>query len=214
MQSLREKTASFTDVQRYIVVMDEMKIQSNLVFDKFSGELIGFVDLSDPATNYANLADEEPIATHALAFLVRGLCTDLKLVLAFFFTRDVTAFQMMPLFWRVVSVLELFLNLHVCGVVNDGASANRKLFNLHRQLASGVESDVVYKTPNVFAMSRFIYFFADSPHLMKTTRNCLYNSGMVHQVAISGTMTNIYCSDTYQTSFMVTRNLLYMLCQN
>ena len=26
-------------------------------------------------------------------------------------------------------------------------------------------------------MSRFIYFFADSPHPMKTARNCLYNSG-------------------------------------
>ncbi len=32
-------------------------------------------------------------------------------------------------------------------------------------------------TLNVFAKSRFIYFFADSPHLMKTARNCLYNSG-------------------------------------
>ena len=54
--------------------MDEMKIQSNLVFDKVSGELIGFIDLDDPMTNFANLTDEDPIATHALAFLVRGLC--------------------------------------------------------------------------------------------------------------------------------------------
>ena len=53
-----------------------MKIQSNLTFDKVSGELIGFVDLGDPMTNFATLIDEDHIATHALAFLVRGLCTN------------------------------------------------------------------------------------------------------------------------------------------
>ena len=86
IECLREKTKSFSDVQRYVaLVMDEMKIQSNLVFDKFSGDLIGFIDLGDPLTNYAYV-EEESIATHALAFLVRGLCTDMKHVIAYFFT--------------------------------------------------------------------------------------------------------------------------------
>ena len=58
--------------------MDDMKIQSNLVFDKVSGDLIGFIDLGDPMTNFANLGDEDSIASRALAFLVRGLYTDLK----------------------------------------------------------------------------------------------------------------------------------------
>ena len=53
IECLREKTKSFSDVQRYLaLVMDEMKIQSNLVFDKFSGDLIGFIDLGDPLTNH------------------------------------------------------------------------------------------------------------------------------------------------------------------
>ena len=174
---LREKTSSFSGVQRYIaLIMDEMKIQSNLVFDKYSGDLIGFVDLGDPMTNFANLAEEDEMASHALAFLVRGLCTDLKHVIAYFFTGNVTSFQLMPIFWNVVSVLELALNLWVCAAVNDGASPNRKFFRLHSSL-SVANCDVVYKTPNLFAMSRSIYFFADSPHLMKTARNCLYNSG-------------------------------------
>ena len=176
--SLKEKVSSFSGVQRYVVlVMDEMKIQSNLVFDKVTGELIGFVDLGDPMTNFANITDEDPVATHALAFLVRGLCTDMKHVIAYFFTGNVTSFQLMPLFWRIISVLELALNLWVCAAVNDGASPNRKFFRLHCQLASGTNSDVVYNTPNLYAMSRVIYFFADSPHLMKTAQNCLYNSG-------------------------------------
>ena len=49
IESLHEKAATLTGIQRYLVlVMDEMKIQSNLVFDKYSGELIGFMDLGDP----------------------------------------------------------------------------------------------------------------------------------------------------------------------
>ena len=63
VESLHVKTSSFTPVQRYIaVVVDEMKIQSNLVFDKVSGDLIGFIDLDNPMTNFANLTDEDPIA--------------------------------------------------------------------------------------------------------------------------------------------------------
>ena len=77
-----------------------------------------------------------------------------------------------------MSVLELSLNLYVVAAINDGASPNRKFFNLHYNLAGeDPKQDIVYKTQNVFAMSRFIFFFADSPHLMKIARNCLYNSG-------------------------------------
>ena len=157
--------------------MDEMKIQSNLVFDKVSGELIRFVDLGDPMTNFATLTDEDQIATHALAFLVRGLCTDLKHSIAYFFTGNVTSFQIMPLFRRTAAVLKVSLNLHVCTAVNDGASPNRKFFRVHSKLSQELDCDVVYKTPNIFAPTQFIFFFADSPHLMKAARNCLYNSG-------------------------------------
>jgi hypothetical protein len=178
VNALRKKAASFTGNQRYVVlVMDEMKIQSDLVFDKNSGDLVGFMDLGDPMTNFACLDEKDTIATHALAFLVRGLCTDVKHIIAYFFTGNVTSYQLMPIFWKVVSTLELSLDLWVVGLVNDGASPNRKLFNLHVKLAVDQKCDVVYKTINLFAPSRFIFFFADIPHLMKTARNCLYNSG-------------------------------------
>ena len=154
--------------------MDEMKI---LVFDKHSGDLIGFVDLGDPMTNYASLGDEDIMATHALAFLVRGMCSDLKHVIAYYFTENVTSYQLMSLFWKVIGVLELSLNLWVCGAVNDGASPNRKFFDLHAKLVKDLKCDVVYKVQNIFAMTLFIYFFADSCHLIKTAWNCLYNSG-------------------------------------
>ena len=77
-------------------------------------------------TNYASLA-EDVMATHALAFLVRGLCTDLKHVIAYYLTGNVTSHQLMAIFWKVVGVLDLSLNLRVCAAVNDGASPNQIL---------------------------------------------------------------------------------------
>ena len=99
IETLREEASSLSEVQRYVViVMDEMKIQSSLVFDKYSGDLIGFVDLGDEATNYASLGEEDVMATHALAFLVRGMCSDLKHVIAYYFTENVTSYQLMSIF--------------------------------------------------------------------------------------------------------------------
>ncbi len=148
--------------------------------------------------------EEETLATHALAFLVRGLCTDLKHVIAYYFTRDLTSFQVMPLFWEAVSVLELSLQLYVCAAVNDGASANRKFFRLHSNLAQDLKCDVVYKTLNVFAMSRFIYFFADSPHLMKTARNCYYDTPKGATVGANLTLHIVVLKRCYFVPFYLT----------
>ena len=136
IDDLPRKTSTYSDLQRYVAfIIDEMKIQSNLVFDKYSGDLIGFIDLGDPMTNFANLQEEDTLTSHALAFLVRGICTDLKHVVAYFFTENVTSFQLMPMFWKVVSTLQLLLKLMVCAAINDGASPNRKFFRLHAKLA-------------------------------------------------------------------------------
>ena len=179
IEELKEKTSQYVGIQKYVaVVMDEMKLQENLVFDKTSGELIGYIDLGDPLTTFANVDENtDPIASHALAFLVRGLCTNLKHVVAYYFTGNVTSFQLMPLFWKVVAALETTVKLWVIAAVNDGASPNRKFFELHAKLGGKLPDGLVHKTINLFCMSRMIYFFADVPHLVKTARNCLYNSG-------------------------------------
>jgi hypothetical protein len=102
IEALRERVVSYTTIQHYVVlVMDKMKIQSNLVFDKYTGDLIGFVDLGDPATNYATLGDEDVMASHALAFLVRGMCSDFKHVIAYYFTENITSYQIMSFFWSL-----------------------------------------------------------------------------------------------------------------
>jgi hypothetical protein len=95
---LKEHSKDYFDIQRYVMLsFNEMKIQSKLVFDKQTNELIGFVDLGKEKLNEA-LTSTNELATHALAFLVRGVATDLKYTLAYFLTKDVTSYQLMSLF--------------------------------------------------------------------------------------------------------------------
>ena len=56
ISELKNKIKNFSDNEQFFVIlMYEMKIQSNLVWDKHTGEIIGYVDLADTELNYATL---------------------------------------------------------------------------------------------------------------------------------------------------------------
>ena len=154
-----------------------MKIKENLVYDKYSGQLVGYVDLGDPETNYASFEDPDSLATRVLVFYIRGLASYLKFELGYFFTIDVTAHQLMMQFWKAVAVLEDTCNLHVVTAVSDEASSNRAFYRIHQMMDTS-NKHFVYRTINLYSGERYIWFFADAPHLMKTTRNCMYNSAI------------------------------------
>ena len=199
IEVLKSETSGYFDVQRYIVLLfDEMKVNANLVLDKVTGELIGFTDLGDPELNFAALEKADVIASHALVFLVQGMCTELKFALAHFATTGITAAHLMPLFWEAVGILETSCNLWVVAATSDGATPNRRFCRLHKELDGNAGGDVCYRTMNFHAPHRFIYFFSDAPHLVKTTRNCLKNSGSGPSQDICGTMAITSCGSTSQ----------------
>ena len=133
VNELRNKTKSFSENEKFVVLlMDEMKIQENLVWDKHSGELTGYVDLGDVNLNYATLSKVEEIAAHVLVFLIRSIVNPLKFSLVNFATTGATATQIFPLLWKTISICEMNM-LKVLAVTCDGASPNRKLFKMHFQ---------------------------------------------------------------------------------
>lgn len=208
IEELKALTDKYFDVQRYVVLLfDEMKIMSNLVFDKVTGELIGYVDLGDPDVNFGALEKLDEVATHALAFLIRGVCTELKFCLAHFSTNGATSAQIMPLFWEAVAILELTCNLWVIASTSDGATPNRRFYRMHKSLDGNADKDVCYRTINLFAPQRFIYFFSDAPHLVKTTRNCLYHSG-------SGTCTRYMWNDGHYLLWQHITQIFYQDAEN
>ena len=83
----------------------------------------------------------------------------------------------MAIFLEAVASLELLCNLWVIAATCDGASPNRRFFRLHHEISNITERNITYRTVNLFADWRYIYFFSDAPHLMKTARNCLSKSG-------------------------------------
>lgn len=70
INALAKKTADFQSSERFVsILFDEMKVQEDLVWDKYTGELIGFVDLGDAEINNATFKNVKQLATHVLVFL-------------------------------------------------------------------------------------------------------------------------------------------------
>ena len=168
------------------ILIDEMKVQEGLVYNSSTGDLWGFVDsleadsLLDCVANSASTAPStisksEPLATHALSFMIRGLQSSLQAVVATYGSHCMTAERLFTRFWEVTANLEL-AGFRVRCCVSDGASINRKFYKLHMD---DYPSDVVtHRARNRFAPDdRPIYLVSDTCHLMKTTRNGMENSG-------------------------------------
>ena len=93
MKELAEKTKSFMAIERYIeLVFDEMKVQKDLVWDKTTGELIGFVDLGDTDLNYATLQNAQQLTIHILVFMVKSIANPLSYSFATFATNTLISY--------------------------------------------------------------------------------------------------------------------------
>lgn len=165
MDNIRHTARGLKDHQRFVVLLhDEMSIKSDLVFDKRTGELVGFIKVDEK---------KRQLATHVLVFYVVGVNSSLSASMGYFSTKTATADTLFPLFWKAVGMLERSCDLKVIASVSDKGTPNQRLYDMH---ATGNEANC-YKTKNLFARDRYIYFISDPPHLMKTVRNNLNNSG-------------------------------------
>uniref|UniRef100_A0A7M5XKE5 Transposable element P transposase-like RNase H domain-containing protein n=2 Tax=Clytia hemisphaerica TaxID=252671 RepID=A0A7M5XKE5_9CNID len=177
-KDLAEMTAGFSSADKYVsIVIDEMKVQEDLVWDRSSGELIGFLDLGNESMNESTITDREKLASHVMVFLVKSIKNKLSFSFANFATDGASAAQIHLLFWKCVAILEISCQLKVICTVSDGASTNRKFIKMNKGVDDEKCTDVTYRTKNLYASDRYIYFIADPPHLIKTARNALWKSG-------------------------------------
>ena len=177
------KIESLTNIQRHVVILfDEMKIKEDLVFDKNSGSVVGVVKTTD--VNDKLLALESSlklkkkesekgcpveVATHMLAVMVRGLVTGIRFPYAHFPTASLHS-----IIWEAVRQLET-IGFYVIAITCDGAASNRRFYRSHWSPAD--DEGPTYKVINKYSSNnRWLYFFCDVPHLVKTTRNCLSHS--------------------------------------
>ena len=161
------------------ILQDEIKVKDDLIYCPTTGQLIGYVNL-DETSNYildierGTQQASRDLATSALVIMVRGVTTNLKFPLAAFATRGLDSTQLHTVLWQVIELLE-DRGLKVLFITCDGASQNRKFFEINRVEDNG---EPVHSTPNPYADDeRQLYFISDVPHLLKTARNCFANSG-------------------------------------
>ena len=167
------------DYSKYVgIIQDEVRIKSDLVYDKHTGELVGYVDLDGVGNELMNLEAElenhdRAIAKFMLVIMVRGICSNLQYILAAFATEGITADFLYPIIWEAIEVIHVDAGLKVLFITCDGASSNRKFFTLH----SDQRNKGTYKVANPFSQTgSHIFFISDVPHLLKTCRNCFANS--------------------------------------
>ena len=117
------------------------------------------------AIGEGTIIEEESLAKSMLVLMVRGLFSKLQFAYATFPCASLSGCQLYPIFWEAVERLER-CGFRILGCTCDGLSANRRFFKIHDP-----QQDV-YKVPNPYASDdRYIFFFSDPPHLIKTVRN-------------------------------------------
>ena len=163
------------------IAFDEIYIKSDLVYDRHSGKVIGFVNLGAVDQQLAALEQESKpiVATRVLTLMARGLFFRLNFPVASFPTAGITCVNLFNILWTAVEHLER-CDFRVVFQTADGSSPNRRYFRMHRDPAcsNGAMKKVVHQAVNPYSMngSNIVYFFSDPPHLMKTVRNSLANS--------------------------------------
>nr|XP_054763556.1 uncharacterized protein LOC129270179 [Lytechinus pictus] len=100
--------------------------------------------------------------------MARGIFSSTKQAVAFFPTKSLRSSDIYDCVIETALALEC-AGLKVRGVTSDGASMNRKFYKMC--------GDQHHLTVHPLNFERPIYFFCDVPHLIKTTRNNLENSG-------------------------------------
>ena len=161
--AMREKAG---ELNRYVVlVLDEMYVREDLVYDKHSGALIGFANIGD--TNKLLLQFEqqvqgesddetasEPLAKTMFVFMVRGVFSSLQFPYLQLPCATITGDLLFDPFWETVYRLER-LGLQVLAATADGASTNRRLIKIHKLRRK--RGEITYKVLNPMLQKRGIY---------------------------------------------------------
>lgn len=140
-------------------------MKESIVYDKHSSHVIGFVELNSLYDDLSQLEENEeghePIASHVLAPMVRGIFTDLKFPYAHFPSKDINGDQLFLIIWEAIERIER-LGLKVVALTGDGCSPNRVCMAHQRSFTTKQKT-------SMHQIKYILYFFPDVPHLMKTS---------------------------------------------
>lgn len=164
---LKRKTETMQDIEKDCVLfMDEMEISQGFDHDRSLDCLFGGTTLPESNVQVAN---------HALVFMIGGLNTRWKQVIAYHFTgRSVDGAILKDLVFHLIQLC-FNISLRVLVVTSDMGSANRAVW---RKLgfSSNRHSETVCSVPHPHLGDQKLFFMADPAHVLKNIRGQLLRS--------------------------------------
>ena len=138
------------------LTLDEMCIQPGLQYDQSSSCLRGNV----------TLPGHSGIATHALVFMLGGITTRWKQLVAYYFTgKSVDGETLKPIVLEILKRAK-DIGLHISNVTSDMGSANRALMRSFGIICAR-DCKVINNIPHPCTNDEILYFMHDVPHIVK-----------------------------------------------
>jgi len=171
----------------HVLMCDGIHVSQNLVYRVSDGELVGYAHLDEIDKELERLDKyiqgkdpintERQLATEVLAYLVKGMASDVKCVIASYPMKVMTKEMLYRHSWNVIRHLET-AGVKILAFICDGHPVNRSFFDMHVPYTTDTKFKVIFDTVNFCASEyRLLFFISDLCHLLKTLRNSFYNSG-------------------------------------
>lgn len=178
---LKSKSQMMCERERNCVLcMDEMSIKKFLSYNRRKDEIIGFHKTSFEKKNPAK---------SVFVIMARGLLSNWKQPLAYYFVETITAEEILKIINEVVVKL-VAINMMVHAVVSDQGVNFIRFVKIN-----SITSD----HPYFYVEDTKLFYFFDAPHLLKSTRNNFlkYNFSTSEGVTDSKYVTDFYKRDKH-----------------
>ncbi|KAK3916675.1 Myosin-51 [Frankliniella fusca] len=136
LESLEACVKKFPEKHKkyHVLMMDEMYISQNLVFQKSNGKLVGYTSLDTIEREVKNLEElidstealdsEDTIASKVLVYMIKGVSNGVKQVVATYAVSKLSSNQLKDWTWHVIGDLEKH-GIAIIAVVCDGSAVKR-----------------------------------------------------------------------------------------
>lgn len=155
------------------LVMDEMSIRSQLIYDKNAGNYFGGVDIGNNTLRNGKRKpqnDNQPLATNALVCMAVSLNDYWKVPIGYFLIRGLDSQERADLLTLALHTLHNH-NCHVFSITFDGAASNISMCEvLGANFKYGPTFKPYFENP---ATKENVYVFWDMVHMAKLIRNTL-----------------------------------------
>lgn len=155
------------------LVMDEMSIRSQLIYDKNSGNYFGGVDVGNNTLRCGKRraqTDNQSLATNALVFMAVSLNDHWKVPIGYFLIRGLDSQERADLLTLALHALHSH-NCRVFSLTFDGAASNIGMCEvLGAHFKYGPKFKPYFENP---VTKEYIYVFWDMVHMAKLIRNTL-----------------------------------------